>query len=254
MILRIVKTKNFTTIANDLLQDRRLSWKAKGLMAYVLSLPDDWHFSIEGLATFSPDGRTTVETILKELKSLGYLTVKKINPKESGTGRFDYVYEFRESPTEEGEKTRGEKQGVEILGVEKLGVENLPLEKQPLEKRLYTKTKDKELKEQRTKEQRTKEQKEIVDFLNQELGTKYRSDSKAIREMINGRLSEGYTVEDFKTVISNMAAEWSGDEKMSQYLRPSTLFAPTHFPEYLNRKPKKKVGKSYFADDDDLIF
>ena len=91
----------------------------------------------------------------------------------------------------------------------------------------------------------------IITYLNQELGTKYRSDSKAIREMINGRLSEGYTVEDFKTVISNMAAEWSGDEKMSRYLRPSTLFAPTHFPEYLNRKPKAKK-QSYFGDDDDF--
>lgn len=91
----------------------------------------------------------------------------------------------------------------------------------------------------------------IISYLNQELGTKYRSDSKAIREMINGRLSEGYTVEDFKTVISNMASEWSGDEKMSQYLRPSTLFAPTHFPEYLNRKPKPKK-QSYFGDDDDF--
>ena len=91
----------------------------------------------------------------------------------------------------------------------------------------------------------------IITYLNQELGTKYRSDSKAIREMINGRLSEGYTVDDFKTVISNMAAEWSGDEKMSRYLRPSTLFAPTHFPEYLNRKPKAKK-QSYFGDDDDF--
>lgn len=240
MITRIIKTKNFTTIANDLLQDRRLSWKAKGLMAYVLSLPDDWQFSIDGLAAFAPDGRSTVETILKELKGFGYLNVKKISPKESGTGRFEYLYEFRESPNEE-EKTSGEKQGVEILGVEILGVE-----KQPLEKRLYTNTKDKEL-----KEQRTKEQKAIVEYLNQELGTKYRAESKAIREIINGRLSEGYTVEDFKTVISNMAAEWSGDEKMSQYLRPSTLFAPTHFPEYLNRKPKAKK-QSYFGDDDDF--
>ena len=69
--------------------------------------------------------------------------------------------------------------------------------------------------------------------------------------MINGRLSEGYTVEDFKKVIDNMQTEWGNDEKMSQYLRPSTLFAPTHFPEYLNRKPKAKK-QSYFGDDDDF--
>lgn len=110
--------------------------------------------------------------------------------------------------------------------------------------------KSKEIRD-KSKDKYGAERTEIISYLNQELGTKYRAESKAIREMINGRLSEGYTVEDFKTVIDNMTAEWSGDEKMSQYLRPSTLFAPTHFPEYLNRKPKAKK-QSYFGDDDDF--
>ena len=95
----------------------------------------------------------------------------------------------------------------------------------------------------------------IISYLNQALGTKYKAESKAIREMINGRLSEGYTVEDFKTVIDNMQTEWGNDEKMSQYLRPSTLFAPTHFPEYLNRKPKAKKQSYFgemFGEDDDF--
>lgn len=91
----------------------------------------------------------------------------------------------------------------------------------------------------------------IISYLNDRLGTAYRPEGKAIERLLNGRLEEGYTVEDFKTVIDNMTAEWSGDEKMSQYLRPSTLFAPTHFPEYLNRKPKAKK-QSYFGDDDDF--
>lgn len=110
--------------------------------------------------------------------------------------------------------------------------------------------KSKEIRD-KSKDKYGAERTEIISYLNQELGTKYRTEGKALREIINGRLSEGYTVEDFKTVIDNMTAEWSGDEKMSQYLRPSTLFAPTHFPEYLNRKPKAKK-QSYFGDDDDF--
>ena len=233
MITRIIKSKDFTTIANDLLQDRRLSWKAKGLMAYVLSLPDDWQFSIDGLAVFSSDGKTVVRNALNELKEFGYLTVSKITPKDSKKGRFEYVYEFRETP-----KTRSG-----FLDVEILTQKNNTLKTSPIQK----------TKEQITKEQKTKDTKDIVDFLNFELGTRYKAESKELCEKISGRLTEGYTVEDFKTVIRNMKEEWGNDERMSKYLRPSTLFAPTHFPEYLNRKPQQKQG-GYFGDDDLIEF
>lgn len=82
------------------------------------------------------------------------------------------------------------------------------------------------------------EAKEIIGYLNEKTGGKFRYQTKATRENINARLKEGYTVEDFKTVIDNKCAAWLGDKKMSQFLRPETLFRPSHFESYLNEKPQ----------------
>jgi len=65
---------------------------------------------------------------------------------------------------------------------------------------------------------------------NQSL-TGYR-ETTAVKRMINARLKEKFSVEDFKKVIDHKAIIWKGS-KMAEYLRPSTLFSATHFSEYL---------------------
>lgn len=75
---------------------------------------------------------------------------------------------------------------------------------------------------------------EIVRYLNEKLGTRYRSNSKDTKKHINARLNEGFTVEDFKQVIDNKVSEWKGT-KMEEYLRPMTLFG-TKFESYLNSR------------------
>lgn len=74
--------------------------------------------------------------------------------------------------------------------------------------------------------------KNIIGHLNEKAGTNYKPTSKATQGHINARLSEGYTVEDFFTVIDKKCAEWSGTE-MAKYLRPETLFG-SKFENYLN--------------------
>lgn len=81
--------------------------------------------------------------------------------------------------------------------------------------------------------------KEIIDYLNSKANTNFRPNSKQTSKLISGRFSEGYTLEDFKTVIDKKSSEWAGT-KWEQYLRPSTLFAPTNFENYLNQKEVKK--------------
>ena len=76
--------------------------------------------------------------------------------------------------------------------------------------------------------------KEIVQYLNDKCGTRYRCQTKGTREHINARLKEGYTVEDFKTVIDKKFEEWHGTD-MEKFLRPETLFAGK-FESYLNQK------------------
>ena len=81
--------------------------------------------------------------------------------------------------------------------------------------------------------------KEIVQYLNDRCGTRYRYQSSGTQEHINARLKEGYTVDDFKTVIDKKADEWIGTEQ-EKYLRPQTLFAGK-FESYLNQKVTSKT-------------
>ena len=56
---RVNKNVNYTVMSNHHLQDKRLSLKAKGLLSYMLSLPDDWDYSLKGLTTGCRDGMHT---------------------------------------------------------------------------------------------------------------------------------------------------------------------------------------------------
>ena len=95
----------------------------------------------------------------------------------------------------------------------------------------------------------------IVEYLNKKSGSNYRSSGAETKRHINARLAEGFTVEDFKTVIDKKCSEWVGTD-MAQYLRPSTLFG-TKFESYLNAPSKARKGKSGVAikdiEEDDLI-
>jgi len=75
----------------------------------------------------------------------------------------------------------------------------------------------------------------IVSDLNSVLGTSYKSSSLKTRGLIQARLKEGFTLDDFKTVHRKMLRAWGTDEKMVKYLRPITLYGPK-FENYLNQK------------------
>lgn len=77
--------------------------------------------------------------------------------------------------------------------------------------------------------------KEIIDYLNEVCGASYRASSKATQRLIKARLNDGFTVDDFKTVIYKKAKQWKDNPKMCAYLRPQTLFG-TKFEGYLNEK------------------
>lgn len=84
----------------------------------------------------------------------------------------------------------------------------------------------------------------IVGHLNEKAGTKYTAKGKETVKHITARLNEGFTVEDFYTVIDRKCSEWRGTD-YEKYLRPSTLFSAAHFEEYLNA-PVKEEKKDDF--------
>jgi uncharacterized phage protein (TIGR02220 family) len=89
--------------------------------------------------------------------------------------------------------------------------------------------------------------KEIISYLNEKAGTKYRASGSKTQRLIKARFNDGFNDEDFKKVIDIKVAEWSGTD-MAKYLRPETLFG-TKFESYLNQEVKKsktnKGGDSY---------
>lgn len=98
-IIRVVKNKDYTVMSNTHLHDKRLSLKAVGLLSIVLSLPDDWHYTVNGLVGSVKDGKDSVESAIKELKKNGYLRVDKIYP-NGNCNRIQYQYTFFEKPQE----------------------------------------------------------------------------------------------------------------------------------------------------------
>ena len=82
---------------------------------------------------------------------------------------------------------------------------------------------------------------DIINYLNQKTGKRFTLKPKATIGHINARWSEGYSLEDFKTVIDNKCTSWLLDPKMAEYLRPDTLFGPK-FEAYLNEIRHPLVG------------
>ena len=75
---RIIDKDRYTKIDNDLLQDGRLSFKARGIMAYFLSMPEDWKIFASEIVTHSPDGKDSFASGVKELEMYGYIVREKI--------------------------------------------------------------------------------------------------------------------------------------------------------------------------------
>lgn len=94
-VFKVEKQKNYTVMSNYHLQDKNLSFKAKGLLSFMLSLPEDWDYSLKGLVAVSKENIKAIRTILNELKEHGYL---EINQTRAEHGYYKYEYVIREIP------------------------------------------------------------------------------------------------------------------------------------------------------------
>lgn len=98
-VFRVNKTKNYTLMSNHHLRDKNLSLKAKGLLSVMLSLPDNWNYSISGLCSILKENETSIKSTIKELKENKYIIVDKKKPcKEEGRSKFEYIYNIYETP------------------------------------------------------------------------------------------------------------------------------------------------------------
>ena len=85
--------------------------------------------------------------------------------------------------------------------------------------------------------------KTIVGYLNEKTDSHYKATTPKTKQLVQARLKEGFSVDDFKTVIDKKTATWLNDSKKNKYLRPLTLFG-TKFEDYLNEKVKGQPNKN----------
>ena len=90
-VFRVEKTKNFTVMSNHHLRNSKLSLKAKGLMSLMLSLPEDWDYTLKGLTFICKDGEDSVATALQELEREGYLTRQRLRLSNGRLGSIEYT-------------------------------------------------------------------------------------------------------------------------------------------------------------------
>lgn len=96
-VFRVAKLSDFTTMSNHHLRNKSLSLKAVGLMSKILSLPDEWDYSLKGLAKLNTDGIDGVRSAVKELEDAGYIIRRQLRDKGGKMSHSEYlVFEIPE--------------------------------------------------------------------------------------------------------------------------------------------------------------
>ena len=119
-VFRINKTQNYTVMSNHHFKEKKMSLKAKGLLSLMLSLPDDWDYSISGLATLSKDGKDSIMSALAELEKFGYLTRTRLTNEKGQFAGVEYnIFEIPQPQNPNSEKPNQENENAEKPNSEK---------------------------------------------------------------------------------------------------------------------------------------
>lgn len=160
-VIRVNKNKNYTTMSNFHLKDKNLSLKAKGLLSIMLSLPDNWNYSVEGLISICQEGKRAINSTLNELKTNKYLTVTKLYPNQTETKTIQYIYDIYEEPIKKTDELNlNDEQGIQNVALDNVYLQNEP-QLNTNNKITKNKEKIKEKKDYKNYEQRKYSEEEI---------------------------------------------------------------------------------------------
>ena len=95
-VFRVEKTKDFTVMSNYHLRDKNLSLKAKGLLSQMLSLPEEWDYTLAGLACINKESKDAIRSAVNELEQAGYITRRQTTTEGGRFGCNEYL--IRERP------------------------------------------------------------------------------------------------------------------------------------------------------------
>ena len=91
-VFRVKKTKNFTVLSNHHLKNKELSLRSKGLLSVILSLPDNWDFTIRGLAAISKEGVDAIRSSICELEGAGYVKRRCLKSSSGKLSKTEYTF------------------------------------------------------------------------------------------------------------------------------------------------------------------
>jgi len=217
-IFRVVKDKNYTTINNTIFKNKKISCKTKGFFATIMSLPDDWDFSVNGIKEILLEGKSSVYSFIDELEANGYLR-KKTNRDEFGK-IIGVEYTFLEVP-----------ENIDFNPQTDLQEMDKPFMENPLQlstniiKPLNNKT-------------------TLIDFdallvfFNKATGKNLRVISSKSKAQFNARIKEGNSKEDIVRAIVNCSKDPYHIEN-PKYLTPEFISRPDKFEKYVNAIVKK---------------
>ena len=270
IIKRSKRITPFVQIDREALQNKCLSWKSKGLLGYLLSLPDDWQIYVSELKQHATDGRDSTANALKELIKNGYVTREKVQNKD--TGRFEgYDYTVYDQPVRVSEKPKPENPETDKPETGTPSTDN-PITEEPItvspnsenpqlqiihntDKEDTDKQKDiKAIKQDLTtpspKNDYYEQFMEVMSYLSEKSGNKFRfgEKSKVLKsdkyKKIAARLKE-YSIDDLKAVIDVKCKEWADSAEWCKYLVPKTLFCASNFEKYLDQV--QNAGRTFAA-------
>ena len=237
MKLSGVMSEGYGVIPKKVMKDQDLSIEAKALYAFMASYSGAGTTSFPGVDLITDMlgiSRQRFNRHRKALEDKGYITVTR---KNMGNGKFgNNIYTLEPVPWLQ-------KPTMDNPTMEKPTMENVTTNNNTFNNNTNNNNTNNTLSRNSTRTP----YKEIIEYLNEKTGRQYKHTAKANQRVIKARMNEGYTLEDFKTVIDKKYDEWNNDTKMKKFLRPETLFS-TNFDRYLNEETES--NKNAWAGSD----
>jgi hypothetical protein len=231
-IFRVTKDSNYTTINNTIFKDKSISCKTKGFFATIMSLPNDWDFSISGMSSILKEGKKSIYSSIKELQDFGYVKKNTVRDDKGLIVKIEYT--FFETPMNKDFNPQSPERQADYQEVD-----NAP----QLSTNIINNLNNKDIKGL---------QEDPIDFdallvfFNKTTGRKLRTINTKAKKGFNKIISEGYTKKDIRDAIVNcFNSEYHQQNR--QYLTPEFISRMEKFEKYFDSKPKKlKLPQGYF--------
>lgn len=235
--LQGIMSEGYGVIPKKVMKDKTLTIEAKALYAFMASYSGAGTTSFPGVDLITDMlgiSRQRFNRHRKALEDKGYITVSR---KKMSNGKFgSNIYTLEPVPWLQ-------KPTMDKPTMDKPTMENVTTNNNTFNNNTINNNTNKILSRNSTRVP----YKEIIDYLNEKTGRNYKHKAKINQRVIKARMNEGYTIEDFKTVIDKKTDGWNDDVKMKEFLRPETLFGPK-FDRYLNQETESNQ-KSWAGSD-----